>query len=105
MFSHAAAVLPDLGSLRVLFGRDVTELLEKGHIYVGLDVAGDSGVAIPVPGAADIGGLVDQPPVLDPELLAPRADQQAAEAGADNRDVHQIGDGVAAEVRVGPRIL
>ena len=105
VFGDATAVRPNLGTLGVLLGRDVAELFEQRHIDVGLDVAGDSRVAIPVPGTADVGGLVDQPHILDAELLAPRANQQAAEAGADDRDVHKIGDGVAAEVWVGPRIL
>ncbi len=96
---------PDLGAFGVLLGRDVTELFEKWHVDVGLDVAGDSRIAIPVPGSADVGGLIDQPHIVDAELLAPRTDQQPAEAGADDRDVDGVIDGFAAEVGIGPWII
>jgi len=38
-------------------------------------------------------------------LFAACPDEQPAEAGADDRDVHRVGDGLAGEVRVGPRVL
>ena len=105
VLGDAAAVREDLGAFGVLLARDVAEFFEQRHIDVGLDVTGDSGVAIPVPGAADVGGLVDQPHVLDAELLAPRADEQSAEAGADDRDVDGIVRWGRAEFRIGPRIV
>ena len=75
VLGDTTAVSEDLGALCILLGRDITEFLEQGHIDVRLDVASDSGVAIPVPGPADIGGLIDQPDVVDAELFAPDADQ------------------------------
>ena len=43
--------------------------------------------------------------MLDAESPQPRPDEQPAEAGADDRDVDLVGDGVAGEVRVGPRVV
>ena len=40
-----------------------------------------------------------------PSCLQPRPDQQPAEAGADDRDIDRVGDGVAGEVGVGPRVV
>ena len=63
VFGDAPAVREDLRALGVLLGRDVPDLLEQRQVDVGLDVARDAGIAVPVPGAADVGGLVDQPDV------------------------------------------
>src|SRR6516165_7573522 len=96
-----AGVGQDFGAFRVLLGRDITELLEQWHIDVGLDVAGDSGVTIPIPGPANVGGLVDQPDVVDTELPASGPDEQPAEARTDDGDVDLVADGVAGEVGMG----
>lgn len=105
MLGDPAAVSPDLGTLGVLLGGDVTEFLEQRHVDIGLDVAGDFGIAVPVPGSADVGGLIDQPHVVHTELLAPGPDQQPAEAGAHHGDVDGVVNRVSAEVRVGPGVL
>src|ERR1700691_5171498 len=75
VLGDAAAVGQDLITLGVLLGRDIAELFEQRHIDVGLNITGDSGVAIPVPGSTDVGSLVDQPHIVDAELPAPRPDE------------------------------
>src|SRR6185312_17398678 len=92
-------------TLGVLLGRDVAEFFEKRHVYVGFDVAGDAGIAVPVPGSTDVSGLVDQPHIVDAELLAPRPDQQPAETRTDDGDIDRVMDRVAIEVRIGPWIV
>ena len=94
VFGDPPAVGEDLRTLGVLLGRHVAELLEQRDVDVGLDVAGDPRVPVPVPGAADVGGLVDQPHALDAEFAQPRPGQQAAETGADDRDVDLVGEWV-----------
>ena len=91
MLGDAPAVRQDLRALGVLLGRDVAELLEQRHVHVRLDVTGDARVAVPVPGAAHVGRLVDQPHAVDAELAQPRARQQSAEAGTDDRHVDLVG--------------
>ena len=61
VLGDAPAVRQDLRALGVLLGGDVAELLEQRHVHVGLDVTRDARVAVPVPGAAHVGRLVDQP--------------------------------------------
>ncbi len=95
----------DLGPLRVLLGRDVTQLLEQRDVDVGLDVAGDARIAVPVPGSADVGGLVDQAQALDAELAQPRPREQPTEAGSDDRHVHLVVQRRPREVRIGPGIV
>src|SRR5271166_657496 len=97
MLGDPAAVGQDFSAFRILLGRHIPELLEQRHIDVGLDVAGDSGVTIPIPGPANVGGLVDQPDVVDTELPAPGPDEQPAEAGTDDGDVDLVADRVAVK--------
>ena len=68
MLGDALAVREDLGSLGVFIRRDVAELLQQRDVHVGLDVAGDPRIPIPVPGAAHVGRSVDQPHAVDTEL-------------------------------------
>ena len=92
-------------ALGVFLGRDVAQLLEQRHVHVRLDVARDARVPVPVPGAADVGGLVDQPDALHAELAQPRSGEQSAETGADDRDVDLVGQRCAREIRIAPGIV
>ncbi len=99
------AVREDFRALGVLFGGDVAKFFEQRHIHVRLDVAGDARIAVPVPGAAHVGGLVDQPHTSDTELAQPRPGQQPTESSSNDRHVHLVGKWLAREMRVGPRIF
>ena len=55
---------------RVARRRDVVHLLEHRHVDVRLDVAHHARVAVPVPGAADAAGLVDQADAVDARACA-----------------------------------
>ena len=68
VLGDALAVREDLGALGVFLRGDVAELFQQRDVHVGLDVAGDSRIAIPVPGAAHVGRPVDQPHAFDTEL-------------------------------------
>ena len=68
VLGHRLEVLPDLFAEGVALARDVAELLEHGEVDVRLDVAHDAGVAVPVPGAADAAGLVDDANAFDAGL-------------------------------------
>ena len=58
------------------------------------------GIAVPVPGAAEVAALLDDADVLDAGLAQPRAGQQAAEAAADDDDVDLVGQRLARERRL-----
>ena len=94
----AAAVRKDLRTLGVLVLGNVAEFLQQRDVHIGLDVAGDPRIAVPVPGAADVGRPVDQPDALHAEFAQPHAGQQPTEAGADDRHVHLVGERLAGEV-------
>src|SRR3954469_23047680 len=105
MFGDAAAGGEDLVALGVLLGGDVPQLLEQRHVHVGLDVARDARIPIPVPRTPDVGSLVDQPDALHTEFAQPGPDKKSAESGADNRDVNVIAQRAACEVWVAPGII
>jgi len=98
-------VLPDLLAGGVLPLRDVSDLFEQRHVDVRLDVAVDAGVPVPVPGAAEIPALFDDPDPLHARLPQPRAGEQPAEAAADDEHVDAVVERLAAEsglrVRIG----
>ena len=74
----------------VLLLRDVAGFLEQRQIDVRLDVALRAGIAVPVPGAAEVAALLDDADILDAGLAQTRARQQAAEAAADDHDLHRV---------------
>ena len=80
-------VRPDLLPARVPHRRDVTHLLEHGHVEVRLDVTHHARVTVPVPGAADPPGLVDQDDSLDARLVQLCAHEHTAHPRADHEDV------------------
>src|SRR5699024_8402310 len=72
---------------------------------VGLDVAAHPGVAVPVPGPADVTGLVHEADGAEPGLTQPRPGEQAAEARADDEDVHLVEQRCAIAVPGDVRIV
>ena len=62
----------------------IAELFEHGQVDVGLDVAHHAGVAVPVPGAPDATGLVDDADLLDTGLAQVGPDGHAGDTAADD---------------------
>ncbi len=100
----ALGVFEDLGGEGVFVLRHVAELFEQRQVDVGFDVAHRAGIAVPVPGAADIAGLVDEADALEPGLAQARAHEQAAEAAADDEEVDFVEHRLARD-RLGPGIV
>ena len=90
VFGDAAAVGEDLRRVAELARRQVAELFQQRQIGVGLDIAGRARVAVPVPGAAEIGALFDHANIFDTGFPQPRAGQQAAQPAADDRHFHLV---------------
>jgi hypothetical protein len=67
------AVREDLGRARVLLFGDVAHLFQERQVDVRLDVALRAGVAVPVPGAAEVAALLDQAQVVEAALAQARA--------------------------------
>ena len=105
VFGDAPAMREDLVAFGVFLCRDVTQLLEQRHVHVRLDVTRDTRVPVPVPRAAHVGGLVDEPEALHTQVAQPRPDEQSPEAGADDRDVDIVGQRVARETGVAPGVV
>lgn len=65
----------------------------------------DARVAVPVPGAAEVGALLDDPDVAQAGLAQPGGGEQAAEPAADDQDVDVVGQGLAGEAGFGVRVV
>ena len=105
LLADGAAVLQDLRRAAVLLLRDVADLLEQRQVDVRLDVAGGAGIAVPVPGAAEVAALLDHADVFDAGLAQARAGEQPAEAAADDDDIDLVGQRLALEARLDVRVL
>ena len=109
-------VAADLLAEGVAPGGDVVELLEHREVDVRLDVAHHARVAVPVPGAPDPAGLVDDADPLDAGLAELGAGEDPGDPPAHDHDVDLVGDrvalddrrervvAVAGEVLVGPQV-
>ena len=89
------AVGEDLGRLGVLLLRHVADLLEQRQVHVRLDVARSAGVAVPVPGAAEVAALLHHADVVDAGLTEPGAGEQASEAATDDQHLDLVGQRLA----------
>ena len=75
-------VLEDLRGAGVVLGRHEARLLEERQVDVGLDVAHAARVPVPVPGAAEVARLLDDPDVGDPVLAEVDRREHPGEAAA-----------------------
>ena len=91
--------------MAVLFLGDVAELFEQRQIDVRLDVALRSGIAVPIPGAAEVAALLDDANVFDARFAQTRASEQAAEPAADHNDLDFIEKGHTVDGCVDIRIF
>ncbi len=98
------AVREDLGGLGVLLLRHVPDLLQQREVHVRLDVARGAGIAVPVPGSAEVAALLDQADVVDARLAEPSAGEESAEAAADDQYLDLVGQRFPFE-RVHVRIV
>ena len=91
----SAAVLVDLLAVGELLRRHVAGLFEQRQIAIGIVVALDAGIAVPVPDAAEIAGMIDVAEVGDAGLGQVIGGQDAAEAAAENGDVDLLDNRIA----------
>ena len=89
--SDASALLEDLRRVRVLLGRAMTGLFEQRHVHHRRGVALRAGIAVPVPGAAEVAAFLDDAHVGDAGFDQPRAGDEPGETAADEREGDVIG--------------
>ena len=102
MPADAPAVRQDLRRMRVLLGRPMAGLLEQRHVDHRRRVALRAGIAVPVPGAAEIAALLDDAHVLHTGLDQARSGHQPGESATDEGEGDVIGlRGARLDRRVG----
>ena len=87
----------DFLAFGVLLGRDRADFLEQRDVSVRFDVAADSRVAVPVPGSAEIAGLLDDPEVVHAQFGQMDARHQARQTSPQNGGVDLFVDRGAGE--------
>ena len=95
----------DLRPACVLLARDIASLLQERHVDVGLDVAANPRIPVPVPDASEVGTLLEHADVLDPGLAQPSGRDEPREPAADHGDLDGVGLRWPGEALVGERIL
>ena len=99
MPADALAMRQDLARMGVLLGRHVAGLFEQRHVDHRRGVALRAGVAVPVPGAAEIAAFVDDANVGDAGFDQARRCRQTGETASDKREADVIGLGLARHDR------
>jgi hypothetical protein len=75
-----------------------------GKIDVGLDVTPDAGIAVPVPGTAEVRGDVEDPDVRDSGAGEGDRGLQPPDPRPDDEHVHLLRDRLAGDRRPGVRV-
>jgi hypothetical protein len=70
---------------------------EQREIGIRFDVTSDAGVAVPVPGAAEVTGRIDHADPFDARLSQSRTGEQSAEAATDHHHLDLIEQRLAFE--------
>ena len=104
MPSDSLRMLEDLRRERIPLLRHVARLFEQRQVDVRFDVALGAGVAVPVPGPAEISRPFDDPQVGDAGLPKPNRRQLTTEAAPDHYDVELFVHRRTSESRLYVRI-
>src|SRR3546814_11626580 len=80
-------------------------LFEQRHVDIGFDVALGAGIAVPVPGAAEIAGLFDDANVGDADLVQFRRREKATETAPEHERIDRLVDRVAAKRAIDIQIV
>src|SRR5581483_10251796 len=105
VLADALRMLADLRREGILLLRHITRLFEQRQIDVSLDIALRAGIAVPVPGAAEVSTLLDDADVFKAGFAQSRRRDLAAEAAADDQDFHLVGLRLARRRRRDVRIV
>ena len=85
--------------MRVFLRRHVPGFLEQRHVDHRGRIALRAGIAVPVPGAAEIAALLDDADILDAGFRQPRGGGEPGKAAADEGEGDVVGLGIARRDR------
>ena len=105
MLADALRMGENLVDVGIFLFRDVAQFLQQRQIAIGIDIALRAGIAVPVPGAAEIAARFQNANVADAGLFQPRRRQKAAEPAADDDDIHRIVQGRPRKARLDIRVV
>ena len=99
------AVFENFRRTRVTLGGHVAGLFKKGKVGVGLNIAHATGVAVPVPGAAEVAALFHDAEIGDSLVLQVDAREHAGKPATNNDNFSFFNDRITGEVGIGVGIL
>ncbi len=88
--ADALALLQNFRRVRVLLGRSVAGLFEQRHVHHRRGVALRAGIAVPVPGAAEVAALLDNAHIGNARFHQPRTGDEPCETAADECKRHVV---------------
>ena len=91
MPADSLAVRQDLGRVRIFLGRHMAGFLEQRHVDHRGGIALRAGIAVPVPGAAEIATFLDDAHIGDAGFHQPRAGGQPCKSAADKSETNMVG--------------
>ena len=97
--ADAAAMRENFRRMRVFLGRHMPGFLEQRHVDHRGRIALRAGIAVPVPGAAEIAALLDDADILDAGFGQPRGGGKPGKAAADEGEGDVVGLGIARRDR------
>ena len=99
MTADPLALLEDLAAIGVAVLGEIAHLLEQRHVAIRLDVALHPGVAVPIPGAAEVAAHLDDADVADAGFLHTRSREQAGKASTEDGDIEIFRDRIPFDGR------
>ena len=98
------AVRKDFWRLRVFFGRHIAGFFEHRQVGIRLHVTRGARVAVPVPGATKVAGLVDDADAVDAFFAQIRGREHSSKAASHDHHFNVLCDRVAGEAGFGIRV-
>ena len=93
-------MVENLAAEGVLFLRHVANFFQQREIGIRLDITGDTGIAIPIPGTAEIRRGIDDANILDAGLSQADRGQQSAKTTPEHQHLDLVVQGLTLETRL-----
>ena len=88
--ANAPSMLEDFRLVGEFMAGDIAHFLAKRKVDGRFRIAGSAGIAVPVPGAAEVAAVLKEAEVGKARLLQARRGDEASEAAADNEDFREV---------------
>ena len=88
--ADAPSMFKDFRLVGEFMAGDVAHFLAEGEVDGRFRVTGGAGIAIPIPGAAEVAAVLQEAKVGKPRFLQARRGDEASKAAADDEDFREV---------------